>query len=76
MIGKTFVPIHIFFLGTCDGTELVSNGMAEDGNVEAWLIGDSLGYLYGLEVGGTEDTELSIPCGGMIGITLGTYDDT
>ena len=76
MICKTFGPIHIFFLGTCDGTELVSNGMAEDGKVEALLIGDSLGYLYGLEVGGTEDTELMIPGSRMIGITLGTYDDT
>ena len=76
MLGKTFGPIHIFSLGTCDSTELVSNDLAAYNKFEALLIGDSLGYLYGLEVGGTEDTELSIPGGMMIGITLGTYDDT
>ena len=76
MLGKTFGPIHIFFLGTCYGTELVSNDLAAYGKFEVLLIGASIGYLYGLEVGGTEDTEISIPCGRMIGITLGTYDDT
>ena len=53
MLGKTFGPIHIFFLGTCDGTELVSNDLAASGKFEVLLLGASLGYLYGLEVSGT-----------------------
>ena len=76
MLGKTFGAINIFFLGTCDGTELASNDLAEDGKFEILLLGPLNVYLYGLEVGSTEDTELSIPGEIMIGITLGTYDDT
>ena len=76
MLVTIFGPIHIFSLGTCDVTKLVSDDLAEDGKFEVLLLGSSIVYLYGLEVGSTEDTELSIPGGRMIGITLGTYDDT
>ena len=76
MLGKTFGPIHIFFLGKCDSTELVSNDLAAYVKFEFLLLGPLNVYLYGLEVGSTEDTELSIPGEIMIGITLGTYDCT
>ena len=37
------------------------------------MLGDPLGYLYRLEIDGTEDTELCISYEILIGITLGTY---
>ena len=40
------------------------------------LLGASLGYLYGLEVGFTEVTELWIYDGRVLGTTLVTYDGT
>ena len=51
--GTIFGPIDIFSLGTCDGTKLVPSDWAVDGKFEVLLLGDSLGSLYGIEVGGT-----------------------
>ena len=68
---KTFGPIHIFFLGTCYGTQFVSNDLAAYGKFEVLLIGASLGYLDRLEVGCTEGTELWLSDGIVLVTTLG-----
>ena len=40
------------------------------------MLVDSIGYIYGLEVGFTEVTELWIYDGRVLGTTLVTYDGT
>ena len=76
MLGKTFGAINIFFLGTCDGTDIRSTDGAADGKFEVLLICASLESLDGLDIGCNEVTEVCISCGIIIGITIGTYDIT
>ena len=40
------------------------------------MLGASLGYIYGREVGCTEGAELCISDGRVLGTTLVTYDGT
>ena len=55
-------------LGSTDGTS--------DGECEVLLPGDSLGYIYGIEVGCNEGNELLLYDGRVLGTKLCTYDGT
>ena len=72
----TIGAMHIFSLGTYDGTEMVSTDGTSDGKFEVLLIDASLVSLDGIEVVYTEGTELWLSDGIVIGTTLGIYDGT
>ena len=63
-------------MGKYYGTELVSTYGTTGGNFEFLLLGTSLGYLYELEVGCNEGSELWISGGSFLGTTIGTYNGT
>ena len=70
MIGTELGNMGISSLGTYDDTELGYTDVNSDGKYEVLLLGASIGYLYGLENGGTEHTELLSSNGRLIVTTL------
>ena len=73
VLGTTLLDIDILSLGTDYCTELGFTVGTSDVKFEVLLLGDSLGYLDGLEVGCTEGTELWLSGGRVLVKTLGKY---